>query len=128
MTSDLAAIEARHVPAEGGCSHRYGNRTTRIIAGCDTAILLARLREVEHERDEARNMTSDYATLYNDTVAERDAARADGDRLAEALRLCAGLADQGYRALIARRSGAGPALWGIEAEANGALAAHEAAK
>jgi hypothetical protein len=35
---------------------------------------LARLREVEQERDEARNMTSDYATLYNDTVAERDAA------------------------------------------------------
>jgi hypothetical protein len=132
MTSDerLASIEAAHRPVEQegvmGCRHPT-NGGWYWWAECDIAYLLARLREVEQEhaaandvpflkarlreveqeRDDAQAKAVQHWLRLMQAIKERDAARVDADRLAEALRLLqsAGLTSPGDdRALAAHEA------------------------
>jgi hypothetical protein len=86
------SIEARHYPRKAvgskGVQVCVACRThfEAVLWPCDAAILLARLREAERERGEARDNTLRMGQHWEDALAERDAARADAERLAEALR------------------------------------------
>jgi lambda repressor-like predicted transcriptional regulator len=114
MTSDLDAIEAAHHECHGICEVTLDPMGQ--ARECDTRPVLERLREVEQERDKADAASDDDAAAIQELGSDLLAARADADRLAEALR---GVLARRYERMEWRVA---------EPTAFDALRAHEAAK